>query len=83
MHVFSLDSLRTLKVFSLPRRLEKAPSPRWETVLFYVLYAQFALRSLRAFYFFFAAAAVCLARYFASSGLPRQSDSATGVQQAA
>lgn len=49
MHVFSLDSLRTLKVFSLPRRLEKAPSPDWETVL---------LRSLRAFYFFFAAAAV-------------------------
>lgn len=82
MHVFSLDSLRTLKVFSLPRRLEKAPSPRWETVLLRSLHTIF-LHSLRAFYFFFAAAAACLARYFASSGLPRQSDSATGVQQAA
>ena len=64
---------------------------------FYVLCAQFAftlfaynlLLHSRAicfrarFYFFFAASAACLARYFASSGLPRQSFSATGVQQAA
>lgn len=38
-------------------RLEKAPSPDWETVLFRSLHTIF-LRSLRAFYFFFAAAAV-------------------------
>lgn len=51
----------------------KAPSPDRETVLFLSA----------VFYFFFAAAAACLARYFASSGLPRQSCSATGAQQAA